>query len=222
MNPNRELRVIVALAILLCIVASLTGARGQDKNAGGLRVATVDINRLQNEYKVIKSFKQELDIRQAALKIQLQTWQQNPLLSEADQKTLSDLNIKDKTAAGGLSAAEKTHQTALVEQSRKLNDDYNRLQGTAIGAATPHDKQQLQEYVTLVQGTEARATAAQSVLQTEMQTKLTDTAQQTQKSVHDALKTICKEKGYNLVLSSEIAPYADFDCTDDVVKVLNK
>src|SRR5579871_1540303 len=110
MNPNRELRVIVGLAIVLCIVASLRGASGEDKNTGGLRVASVDLNRMQNEYKLLKNFKQELDKKQEALSIQLQTWKQNPLLSEADQKALSDLNIKDKSAPGGLSAAEKASQ----------------------------------------------------------------------------------------------------------------
>ena len=120
MNPNRELRVIVGLAIVLCIVASLRGASGEDKNTGGLRVASVDLNRMQNEYKLLKNFKQELDKKQEALSIQLQTWKQNPLLSEADQKALSDLNIKDKSAPGGLSAAEKASQTKLMDQSRKL------------------------------------------------------------------------------------------------------
>jgi Skp family chaperone for outer membrane proteins len=222
MESPRGLRVIVALAITLCIVASLTGAHGEDKNPGGLRVATVDINRMQNEYKVIKNFKQELDKKQEALRIQMQTMQQNPLLPEVDQKTLADLNIKDKSANGGLSPAEKTNQSKLVEHSRKLMDDYNRLQGTPIGAATDADKKLLQDYVRLAQDTETRANAAQSTLQNEMQTKLTDTAAQTQKSVHDALKVISKEKGYNLVLSSEIAPYAEYDCTDDVIKLLNK
>jgi Skp family chaperone for outer membrane proteins len=222
MNPNRELRAIVALAILLCIVGSLTGARSEDKSAGGLRVATVDVGRVQNEYKVISNFKKEFDNKQQVLKIQLQTWQQNALLSETDQKMLADLTVKDKTAPGSLSAAEKTNQTKLLDQSRKLMDDYNRLQGTPVGAITDADKQKLQSYLTLANGTQARSDAAQQALQSEIQTKVADTAAQAQKNLQTALKTICKEKGYNLILNTEIAPFADNDCTDEVIKVLNK
>ena len=221
MNPNRGLRTIVALAIVLCITASLVAARGQDKNAGGLRVATIDLSHVQNEYKVLKAFKQELDKGQADLGIQFQTWQQNPLLAEADQKTLADLNIKDK-AAVGLSAAEKTNQSKLIEDSRRMNADYQRLQGTAIGVITAADNKQLQDYVTRIRSTEARANAAKTALQAEMQNKFTTLAAEAQKKVHDTLKALAKEKGFNLVLSSDIAPYADYDCTDDVIKVMNK
>jgi Skp family chaperone for outer membrane proteins len=222
MNPNRGLRTIVALAIVLCITASLVAARGQDKNVGGLRVATIDLTRVRNEYTVLKAFKQEVDKRQEELGIQFQVWEQNPLLPEADQKTLGDLNIKEKAAAGGLSAAEKTNQSKLIEDSHRLNADYQRLQNTVIGAITPADDKQLQDYKTRIRSTEARANAAKTALQAEMQNKFTTLAAEAQKKVHETLKGLAKEKGFNLVLSSEIAPYAEYDCTDDVIKLMNK
>lgn len=222
-EPTRGLRVIVLSAIVLCIVASLTGASGQDKTAGGLRVANVDLQRLQNEYVPLKTFKEELDAKQNELDIQVRTWQQNPLLSAADQKTLSDLAIKDKMANGaGLSAADKATQQRLLDASKKLNDDYTRLQGTAIGAVTDADKQQLNGYLKLANDTEARAQATKQQLQTDMQTRLASIADQAQKNMKDAFGKIAKEKGYNLILSAEIAPYAEYDCTDDVLKLMNK
>ncbi len=222
-EPTRGLRVIVLSAIVLCIVASLTGASGQDKTTGGLRVANVDLQRLQNEYVPLKTFKEELDAKQNELDIQVRTWQQNPLLSAADQKTLSDLAIKDKMANGaGLSAADKATQQRLLDASKKLNDDYTRLQGTAIGAVTDADKQQLNGYLKLANDTEARAQATKQQLQTDMQTRLASIADQAQKNMKDAFGKIAKEKGYNLILSAEIAPYAEYDCTDDVLKLMNK
>jgi len=222
MSHHRKLCAIVVLAIGLCILVSTGGAHGEDKNTGGLHVATIDLTRVQAEYKALKNLKLEVDNKQETLTIQMQAWQQNALLAEADQKTLADLNIKEKSAAAGLTAAEKTNQSRLIAESHRLNDDYQRLQGTAPGAMIPGDKALLQDYVTRIQNTEARANAAKSAQQADLQNKLNTTVTAAQKSLHDALKTLAREKGFNLVLSSDIAPYADYDCTDDAIKLLNK
>jgi Skp family chaperone for outer membrane proteins len=222
MESSGGLRAIVALAIVLCIVASLTGARGEDKNAGGLRVAIIDIIRTQDEYKVIKNFRGEATKKQDAFKIQVATCQQNPLLSEADQKALTDLNVKEKTGGAPLSTAEKKAQTDLLEKSRKINDEYSRLQSTAAGQLSEKDKAQLEGLIRSGSETENRLKVTEQSLTSEMQTRVADTAAQTQKNMKEALKQVAKEKGFNLVLSAEFAPYADYDCTDDVIKVLNK
>jgi Skp family chaperone for outer membrane proteins len=215
------LRVVVLASIALCIIASLTGAKGQDKNSGGLKIASVDIGRIQEEYTTIKALKTELDSKQVALQTQMQTWQQNQLLTEADQKSLADLALK-ANSPNGLSAAEKSMQQGLLDKSRKLNDDYQRLQSVQIGQATDQDRQQLDGYIKLATATETRAKVAQQSLQTEMQAKIKDTAAAAQKSIKDTLEKVSKEKGYAVVFSSDVAPYTEFDCTDDVLKVLNK
>jgi len=221
LESTRGLRMIVLASIALCIIASLTGAKGQDKNANALKIASVDISRIQDEYTAIKALKQELDNKQAALQTQLQTWQQNQLLSPADQQQLSDLAIKEKSA-NGLSAAEKATQDSLKDKSRKLSEDYQRLSGTAIVNATDQDQTQLKKYIALANDTEARATAAKTTLQNDMQAKIKDTAATAQKSIKDALDKIAKEKGYAVVFSADVAPYTEYDCTDDVLKLLNK
>ncbi len=219
----RGLRVLVLAAIVLCIVASLTGASGKDTGTTGLRIASVDLQRLQNEYLPLKSFKQELDAKQEDLNIQVQTWQQNPLLNADDQKTLADFAIKEKAANGhGLSAAEQTTRQGLLNASNKLNDDYARLQGTGMGAATDADKQQLNTYIKLASDTEARAQALKQQLETDLKKELTDVLDQAQKRMKEAFGKIAKEKGCSLILSTEIAPYTEYDCTDDVLKLMNK
>jgi len=223
LDSKRGLRLIASLAIILCIVASLTGARGEDKTTGGLRIATIDIDRVSNECKVLKAFRQEVEKRKQLINVQVQISRQNPLLTETEQKSLADLSLKEKTPGGpALTGAEKATQSALTDKSRKLFDDYQRLQGTAIGAVTEQDKAKLVEYQKLGTDSEARSKALADQAEAELQTKGADLMAQTKKNLHDALHTVAKEKGYNLVLNSEMAPYADFDCTDDVIKLLNK
>jgi len=224
-DSTRGLRVIVSLAIILCIVASLSGAaaRRDDKNAGVLRIATIDIDRVSSDYKPLKTFKQDVDKRKETVKVQAQTWQQNNLLTEAEQKTLSDLNFKDRTVGGPvLAAAEKTQQTALIEKGRKLAEDFQRLQNTAIGAATEQDKAKLVEYQRLFTETESRVNTLTTQAEAELTNRYNELMAQTQKNLHDSLRTVAKEKQYSLVLTAGVAPFAEYDCTEDVIKLMNK
>lgn len=220
LDAPRGFRVIVLATIALCIIATLTGARGQEKNGGAFRVANIDIARLQGEYNAIQIFNKDLSSKEDALQSQIQSWQQNALLSEADQKTLADLTIKEKN--GTITPAEKGQQQKLQDQSKKLTDDYSRLQGTAIGAITNQDKEQLNTYVKLVTDTDNRATVAKQRMQDEIRAKVAETSDMVKKAMKSAVEKVAKEKNFSVIFTTDVAPYAEYDCTDDVLKILNK
>ena len=95
-EPTRGIRALILAAIVLCITASLTGAKaGQDKP---IRTALVDIGRLSSEYTFNINAFQELQKREQVNLTVLRTLAQAALLSEADQKTLGDLITAESAA----------------------------------------------------------------------------------------------------------------------------
>lgn len=218
LDSQRGFRAIVLATIVLCVMATLTGARGQDKS-GGLRVANIDIQRLQNEYAAIQTFNKDLGSKEESLQVQVQTWSQNALLGDADQKTLAGLVLKDKT--GMLTPAEKAQQQKLLDQSKKLLDDYTRLQNTAIGQINNQDKDQLNTYIRLAADTENRVNVAKQRLQDEIRGKVAETGDMVKKAMKAAVEKIAKEKNFSVVFTTDVAPYAEYDCTDEVLKILN-
>ena len=99
------IRATVFAAIVLGIVASLTGAgAGQDKS--GLRIAVVNPGRLVSEYKFAKASTDTLETLDRNTRLELETWGKYPLLTAADQDALVKLLQKEAGAGGQLTKAE--------------------------------------------------------------------------------------------------------------------
>lgn len=215
------LRLFVGMLIVLCITATMIGARGQDKNAGGLRIATIDLQRLQSEYKQIDSFKKQVGQKQQALNDELQIWSQNPFLTSQEQTSLVTLKAKENSPAG-LTNAEKEQKKKLEDQSTALNNEFNTLQQTPVGQVQPGQKTRLESLIRMGNENEGRIDARKKEVQEAVQKDSLTLAESAQKSMRDALAKIAKDRGYSLILSTEVAPYASDDVTSDVIKQLNK
>jgi outer membrane protein len=217
-QPTPSLRLIYLAAIVCCIVASLTGARAeQDKNPGGLKVAVVNQHRLGDDYKYAQKTLQDLQKKEADFLTMLQTWQQNNLLSEADQKALSDLNVKD---ANTLSADEKARKQKLLDQSKRLFDELLALQTRPQLNVAENDR--LKEFSRLQADTEKRIKDRQGELQQQEQQDVGRLRDKVLADTNAGIAKVAKEKGYNLVFSSDVVLYADNDITDQVLKEINK
>ncbi|HLH81415.1 MAG TPA: OmpH family outer membrane protein [Chthonomonas sp.] len=211
---------IVLAAIVWGIVASLSHAFADAKSApGDIRFASVDMNRIQTEYKLVQQYREQMQAETNQQQQLLQVMTDNPFLSEQDQKTLATLLQKANTPAG-LTPAEKQQEQQLLDQSKKANDDYQRL--SQAQNLSPQDKQTLDNYLNLEKATEARINLLKQQFQQDMQNKLDAAMAQLTKNIRDAIATVAKDKGYALVLDNSVAPYAQADCTDDVLKILNK
>lgn len=220
-NNNRQMLYWIVLgAIVWGIVASLSHAFADAKNpASDVRFASVDMGRIQTEYKLVAQYRQQMQQSQAQQEAILTVMINNPFLSEQDQKTLADLTQKANTPAG-LTPAEKTQLQQLQDQSKKANDDFQRLRQAQN--LSQQDQQTLQNYLNLEQATEARVNTLKQQFQADLQNKLDTAMAQLNKNIREAIATVAKEKGYVLVLDNSLAPYAQADCTDDVLKILNK
>jgi Skp family chaperone for outer membrane proteins len=219
-EPSRGLRAIVMGLIALCIIASLTGAKGDDKQAG-LRVAVVDKVRLGSEYKFAVASDSAIHKQESDALTVLQTWQQNYLLQEADQRTLSDLVLAENTPVG-LNPQQKANKQKLLDQSKSLLERFNALQTKQVGALTQADKDDIARLTKAASDTDARLTAHKQAVEKDLQKQVADNATKLLKDVREGVKAVAKEKGYNLVFSNDVVWYAENDITDQVLGHLNK
>ncbi len=215
---NRQWNGIVLGIVALCIVASLTGAHGQDKN-GGFRAGVIHIDRLQNEYKVIKDFNQQLQQKQNAMRDRLNVYEANPYLAEQDQQKLADLLAMQGTPKG-LTAADKTQLQQLQSQSAQYAQQVQTL--SSIQNPTPAQKQQIDTFAASKASTDSNVSALATQAKQTFQNDIDQEQVQVKKSINSALTQVAKQEGISIVFSSDIAPYAQIDCTDSVLKILNK
>ena len=221
LESPRGLRLLVLAAIVLCIVASLTGARaGDDK--GGLRIAIVDMQRLNDEYTIIKNWREMADKQEKDFKTEVEVIQRNQLLPEADRKALVALKIKEVNTPNGLSKAEQDKKAALEKQSRDLNENSIKISKSSLGTAGPDEIQTLKEYTKRSDEASDYVKNRQQTLSKEVEDKARELQVQVQENMQKSLSEVAKKNGYTLVLNKQIAPYAEFDCTKDVLALLNK
>ncbi len=219
-EPTRGLRAIVLGAIVLCIVASLTGAKaGQDKN-GGLRIATVDPVTILTQAANIVATKNQLQKQQSDTLLRLQTWQQNPLLSEADQVALSDIALAEATT-NGASAQQKSQKDKLTGQSKTLVDEFNSLQSKQA-ALTQAEKDRLNVLTRAGSDTESRINLRKRESDEDLQKQANALDAKASKDMKDSINKVAKDKGFNLVFRNDVAFYADNDITDAVLAQMNK
>lgn len=219
-EPTRGLRAIVLSAIVLGIVVSMRGAGAQDKN--GLRIAVVSPGRLVAEYKFAKTSRDTLDKMQNEVKLTLQTWDRYHMLSAAEQDTLAKLVIKEAATPNDLTKAEKDQMQQLKDKHEKLFQDYNNLLKLPVGQVQPAQAAQLDQLQKVRSDTAARIKDKDSTAAKDLQSKEEEFNVKIDKDVRDNLNKVAKEKGMNLVFSSQVVLYADTDITDDVLKQLNK
>jgi Skp family chaperone for outer membrane proteins len=214
------IRATVFAAIVLGIVASLTGAQaGQDKN--GLRIAVVNPGKLLADYKYAKASTDTLEKLDGEAKLAIATWNRYPLLGSKDQDDLVKLVQKENTPGAELTKAEKDQEQGLKTRHDNLVKEYQDLLGKPNGALTAQDSARLDAFSKLKTDSETRIKTKQTEATTEIGKKQDEFNQKIDKDVRDALNKVAKDKGMNLVFSSQVVLYADTDITEDVLKHLN-
>jgi Skp family chaperone for outer membrane proteins len=213
---------VVLACIGLCTIATLQGARaGQDKT-GVLKVASVDLGRMNTEYASFnKNIKALMDKNNANVTA-FQALQQNPLLSEAEHQQLFDLMLAEGTQQGGLNAQQKDQKQKLLDKSRTMSQEFFSLQEKKVADLQPQDKEKLNTYFR----SQTEATARLQKMQGQTGELLRGEAEKNQttaiKTMRDTIGKIAKEKGISVVFSNEVVWFADNDITDAVLKELNK
>jgi Skp family chaperone for outer membrane proteins len=215
-----SLRLVVIILVVGCVVASLTGATAKGAPGdNGLKIAVVNPARLIVDSKFYKAETDKLQKLQQDTQLRIRTWDQNSLLSQTDQQSLADLTIEEGGKAG-LDAAKKTEKQKLLDRGKALFDESVALQTKANLAQNEQDR--LREFARLDADTKQREQAEATKVKSQIDTKLTEVRDATDKTARDSLNKIAKKDGYNMVFSSEVLLYADNDITDKVVGDINK
>ncbi len=221
-EPKVGLRTIVLACIVLCIVATLQGAHAADDKNSGLKVASVDIAKLNSDYVAFnKNSKVLSDKLQANLTV-LRTMQQHMLLPEADHKALADLLVAEATQQGGLNAGQKDQKQKLLDKSKALAAEFIELQQKKVADLQAQDKDKLNAFFRSQTEGEARIQKLQQEMGEALQSEDAKNKTTALKGVRDAITKVAKEKGISVVFSNDVAWYADNDITDAVLKDLNK
>ncbi len=222
LDSNRGLRVIVGLLTTLGIVAALTAQAGMQKENpnAALKIASVDSAKLMAEYKQTTSADENINKQKNDILTQLKTWQQNPLLTVAEQNELATLVSQEATPAG-LNDAQKARKKVLTDSSRAKLDEFQSLQQKQ-GQLSAADNVKLTDYTKASSDTNSRITSKQQEADADLQKQVSSITVKLQKDVKDAIAKVAKEKNYSLVLNGDLALYSDNDITQAVLKDLNK
>ena len=217
------IRTTVLAAILLGIVASLTGASaGQDKN-GGLKTAVVNPRKLVNDYKFAITTREKLTAMEQEAKDSLEVWGQFQLLESAEQDTLVKLIQKERSTnpATAITKPEADQLAALKDKHKRLSAEFAALSSKSNADTTPADAKQFESLNKKRTDTQLRGKKLNETATETLQKEQDKANIQIDKDIRDVLNKFCKEKGYNLVFSNEVVLFADSDITEDVLKKLN-
>ena len=216
-----SLRLVVITLVVGCVVASLTGATAKERgaDANGLKIAVINPARLILESKFYKAETDKLQKLQSDTQLRIRTWDQNSLLSATDQQSLADLTIEEGGKAG-LDGAKKAEKQKLMDRGKALFDESVALQTKAN--LDQAEQNRLREFARLDADTKQREQAEATKIKAQIDGKLGEVRDATDKSARDSLNKIAKKDGYNMVFSSEVLLYADNDITDKVLSDINK
>jgi Skp family chaperone for outer membrane proteins len=220
MSPlTPSLRLVVITLVVGCVVASLTGATAKERAADtGLKVAVVNPARIILETKYYKTETDKLSKLQADMQTMVRTWEQNNLLSQADQQTLGELVVQEETKEG-LDAGKKAQKQQITDRGKALFGELLTLQ--TKGQLNQVENDRLREFAKLAADTQKREQDKVNTVKAEIDTKLAAIREATDKNARDSLNKIAKKDGYNLVFSSEVLLYSENDITEKVLTDLN-
>ncbi len=214
-------RAVVLGMITLGIVSSVMGASArQDKTGAGLKVAIFDAFKLRSESKFAQETERDLQRKQDDANLMLQTWKNNNFLPTQEQKRLGELTVESRTAGANFAADKSAEKKRLEDQSRSLVEEVTKLQTNQT--PSPADTERIKVLSRAQSDTEARIQTEQQRLRGEFERQSADATNKLLVSMREAVGKVAKEKGYALVLSNEVAWYADADITDAALSAMNK
>jgi Skp family chaperone for outer membrane proteins len=185
------------------------------------RIAVVDMERLTREANLnIKSL-QDLQKQEQLNHSVLKTLVQCYLLSEAEQKTLQALVIAEN-GPKGMTEAQKAQKQQLLDKGKSMLEDFNALQSKVIGQLNNPEKGKLNQYYKAQSDTEKRLTKNKAFFDRKLQEAAQKNRTRAMKQIRATIARVAKEKGFNLVMSSELVLFTENDLTDEVLKALNK
>lgn len=210
-------RAIVLATVVLCIAFALAASGGPDKPSASF--ATVDIKRLESEYKTKATLEGDLAALQTKLDRALTRRQELPLLPEDDHKTLDQLTEKVATAPND---ADKKKIDELTKKGLDRNNEIKALQQKQEKDLSDADKANIKGAEEILVKMNATLGSMKDARDNTLRQFINANSERLMKDVREAVKKIAEQKGIAIVFNSEVALYAGQDITTSVLSDLNK
>jgi Skp family chaperone for outer membrane proteins len=208
-------RGLVVASIVLCIVFAV-GASGQDKRSGSV-FATVDFQKISNEYKAKQAVETDLANMQARFQGRLTRRAEMPCLSEEEHVQLDALREKESTTQ---TAEDKKKIADFETKGGKLSEELQSLRQKKD--LTDAEKKRLQELEAALVRTQQRYAALKDELEGKIREYGVSKSEALMKEIRAAIAKVAEQRGIAIVFNSEVALYAGVDITQPVLGELNK
>lgn len=217
------IRTTVLGAILLGIVASLTGASAGQKDNGGLKTAVVNPRKLVSEYKFAIAAREKLANMEQDAKNRLEVYGGYQYLDSSEQDTLVTLVQKERSPnpASALSKSETEQLVALREKYKRVAALYATLSSKSNADTTPADAKEFDDLNKRRTATQIRGKSLNDSVTETLQKEQEKANVKIDSDIKEVLNKYCKDKGFTLVFSNEVVFYAENDISDEVLKKLN-
>ena len=217
------IRTTVLGAILLGIVASLTGASAGQKDNGGLKTAVVNPRKLVSEYKYAVAAREKLANMEQDAKNRLEIYGNFQFLDSSEQDTLVALVQKERSPnpAAALSKTEMEQLASLRDKHKRVATLYTTLSSKSNADTTPADAKEFDDLNKRRTATQTRGKSLNDTATETLQKEQEKANVKIDQDIKDVFNKYCKDKGFTLVFSNEVVFYAENDISDEVLKKLN-
>lgn len=210
-------RGLVALVLVLCIAFTLSASAQQGNKTGPL-FASIDMVKVNADYKDMQLERTNFEVAAKKLQDQLDRRNTMPLLPEEDHKLLDTLHEKGAAQTD----ADKNKIKEMNDKSTKLRGEYETLQTKPDSQLTDADKAKLRQ----IEADLLKAKQNFAVLKDESENKLREmdksTSEKLSAKFRTAVQKVAEQKGVAIVFKSDVVAYAGTDLTQAVLSELNK
>jgi len=201
--------------MVVCLAFALRASGASEKQ---ITFATVDIQKINDNYKLKAVLETQFQQLQAKWQGRLARRQNMPLLTEDEQKQIDAIEEKGPNQTD----ADKATLKQLMDKAQQLNNQLVALRQKKESELTDADKAQLATLEAQI----AKASDQYNTMQDQMRADLTNFDNQNSellvKNIRDAVAQVAKEKGITIVFNNQVVLYSGVDITDQVLAILNK
>jgi len=202
---------LLATALVLVLVGPALG----QAPAAAPRIAIVDVERLEKEYKALKDKQGELEKLRG---------RDSEILQEVSQYSfLSAELFKEVIAIASLPRPWPEDKAARAAELRKISEDKEKefLGLRANTQRSPEQEDRFKELQDLVQAREADMRQLEQGFLQELLNHQRQLQTELLAHVRETIRTVAKDKKYDFVFDNSIVFFGGDDITEDVLQVLN-
>jgi Skp family chaperone for outer membrane proteins len=205
-----------ALSLVVCALVVMGWQRGLCDGPQQPRIAVVDVERIEKEYKDLRAKQEELDASRA---------RSAGILEEVSQYTfLSAELFKEIVAIASLPKPWPEDKAKRAEELKKISEEKEKefLALRANTARTAEEEDRFKTLQELVQTREGDLRQLENSFLQDLLNRQRELQTQLLGRVRETIAQVAKEKKYDFVFDSAVVFFGGDDITSDVLNALNK